>query len=427
MKRLVCLLLAALLALMVACGGGSDFPEPAPFDAAVAARLHEIRAKASEVRELPPYEEAAEGALARDALLQYERQQTEKMSEDEKLEMEAWTAALRLLRVIGPDDDLLKLITEDYAGNILGLYLPEEERLVLVGDGKAINMGGELTLAHEYVHSFQDGAFGFGNLRKWEKSDTDRDGHTQYGETVECLLEGDAEVSERRYAEQAFGPDWLTKLQQEQSQVGNEETPSLPEFLQRAFLFNYRECEQFVQGLYNEGGWEAVNAAYKRPPATTEQVLHPEKYKAQELGNGQRPPDLSERLGEGWKHLDTSQFGEFDTYNYAATMSGDGEAARVAAAGWGGGWLSVYRSQKEASRVVVQLSLSWDSNKDMQEFLLVYGAILQKRGVQFQRQEGKPEIRWKAEGEDGLLRWDDALARIDILLASDEKALQQVV
>jgi len=423
-KKLIWLAAAAAVALAACSSGGSEFPEPSPFPVDVAARLHDIRAKVSEVRGLPPYEKATEGSLTQEALLDYERQQTAKLSQEEKAQMEAWTAALRLLHVIGPEDDLLKLVTEEWGGSVLGMYLPEEKWLVLVGDGKEIGMGDELVLAHEYAHSLQDGAFGFETLDKWAERKTDRSGHTQYTETIDCLTEGDAVVTERLYAEKVYGPDWES-LEQEENQT-DEEFPDLPVFLLRAFYFNYLECPEFVQGLYDEGGWEVVNAAYKNPPATTEQVLHPEKYKAREIGNGQAPPDLSERLGKGWKHLDTSQFGEFDVYNYAVTMTGDPEAARIAAAGWGGGWLSVYHSKEDASQVVMQLSLSWDSNQDMEEFLVVYGAILQIRGVELQGQEDQPEVRWQAEGEHALLRWNDTTARVDILIATDADALQHV-
>lgn len=424
MKIVYWLALAAAVSLLAACGGGGPkLPEPTPFDPAVAERLHAIRARMSEIRGLPPYEKAIEGTLSREALAEYASQQVQNISDEDKAELEAYTAALRLLGLIGPEDDLLELFTTDYVGNTLGMYLAEEDRLVLVGDPQEIGMQGELTLAHEYLHSFQDGAFGFEALEKWTKSESDKKGQTQYEETISCLREGDAEVGERLYAEQVFGADWQAQLQQEQRGGEAVQRVALPEFLERASLFNYRECEQFVQNLYDEGGWEAVNAAYQNPPATTEQVLHPQKYEAQELGNGQEPDDLSDRLGKGWKPLDASQFGEFDVYNYAVSMTDDELAARVAGAGWGAGWLTVYRSKEDASRVVVQLSLSWDSNQDMQEFLMVYGAILESLGVSWQPPSDKPQVGWTSDAEYGFVSWDDVVARVDILIATDEAAL----
>src|SRR3972149_6464974 len=130
---------------------------------------------------------------------------------------------------------------------------------------------------------------------KWEKSDSDRKAHSQYSVTARCLFEGDAELTERLYAEQVFGSDWQEQLQEERAQAEEDEGATSPAYLVRAELFDYWECEDFVTSLYDEGGWELVNQAYKKPPATTEQVLHPEKYRSGQLGNGQRPRDLLSR------------------------------------------------------------------------------------------------------------------------------------
>ena len=36
----------------------------------------------------------------------------------------------------------------------------------------------------------------------------------------------------------------------------------------------------FACSLFSEGGWEAVDAAYDNPPATTVEILFPELYSA---------------------------------------------------------------------------------------------------------------------------------------------------
>ncbi|HEU4758342.1 MAG TPA: hypothetical protein VFT91_00005 [Dehalococcoidia bacterium] len=418
------------LVLLGACGGGGgggDLPDSMPFAPALEARLHEIRDKVSEVRGLPPFAKVKEGTITQDALLQYSRDQTKDMTEDEKRELASYEAALRLLRLIGPDDDLLKIATEDYVTGILGLYIPTARRLVMIGEGQEIGMNDELTLAHEYTHSLQDGAFDIRDFgERWQKSRTERSGHTQYGETIDCLIEGDAELTQRVYAERVFGSDWEQKLQAEADQEpGNGPTP-LPPFLVRAALFNYQECRYFVEGLYRDGGWAAVNAAYDDPPATTEQVMHLDAYRDHELANGQQPDDLSGALGEDWELLDVSQFGEFDVYNYFVTMTGDDINSRIAAAGWGGGWLSVYRDKKQSDQVLADLSLSWDSNDDFDEFLLSYWAVLSARGLQMKAEKDQPEVSWTGDGEYGLMRYNPNTARADILIATDQATLNRV-
>ena len=49
------------------------------------------------------------------------------------------------------------------------------------------------------------------------------------------------------------------------------------------------------------GGWPAVDKAFARPPATTEQVMHYDKYVANEAPVALTVPDgLADRMGTGW-------------------------------------------------------------------------------------------------------------------------------
>src|SRR5207248_1845820 len=45
-----------------------------------------------------------------------------------------------------------------------------------------------------------------------------------------------------------------------------------------AAYFPYQEGAAFVTQLYQNGGWNTVDAAFKNPPRSTEQVLHPAHY-----------------------------------------------------------------------------------------------------------------------------------------------------
>ena len=47
----------------------------------------------------------------------------------------------------------------------------------------------------------------------------------------------------------------------------------------------------------SENSWEAVNSVYLKPPVSTEQILHPDKYLAGEEPLVPTIPDLGERLG----------------------------------------------------------------------------------------------------------------------------------
>jgi hypothetical protein len=139
---------------------------------------------------------------------------------------------------------------------------------------------------------------------------------------------------------------------------GLDTGPTLPPFLQRQLLFPYVDGLTFAQALYDRGGgtWKLVDlAARVRPPASTEQVLHPEKWIAVE------PPlevPLRVSLGAGWERVAAGVWGEWQTREL---LGGDDEAA----AGWGGDRYELWR---RGDAHVLVMRWAWDTQRDLDEF-----------------------------------------------------------
>jgi hypothetical protein len=169
---------------------------------------------------------------------------------------------------------------------------------------------------------------------------------------------------------QRYLAERLTPAEQASAGVAaaTERTPvrdAAPAVIRESMLFPYQEGLRFVRTLYQQGGWAAVNRAYRDPPTSTEQLLHPERY----LGDRDRPqkvevPDLSGRLGGGWRSGIELSFGELD-----ARLLLQGElavtAAEAAAAGWDGGRL---RTFQRGDRTVLALRTVWDSTAEATQF-----------------------------------------------------------
>ena len=67
-----------------------------------------------------------------------------------------------------------------------------------------------------------------------------------------------------------------------------------PAILRVTLVAPYLRGLQFVAAVQGRGGWPAVNNAHRRPPVSSEQVLHPEKYFAREPGETIEIPELGE-------------------------------------------------------------------------------------------------------------------------------------
>jgi len=58
--------------------------------------------------------------------------------------------------------------------------------------------------------------------------------------------------------------------------AGGASLREAPVILSETMIFPYLRGLVFCARLTNDGGWQALNDAYRRPPLSTEQILHPE-------------------------------------------------------------------------------------------------------------------------------------------------------
>src|SRR3954469_16974496 len=105
-------------------------------------------------------------------------------------------------------------------------------------------------------------------------------------------------------------------------------TEGIPPYLLSSLLFSYVYGEKFVTRLRSvAGGWKLVNYALRvRPPSSTEQIIHPEKYLVNE-----KPVPVRLHVPRGWRPLAHGTIGEFDTDEVLKLVVSDGAAGDAAA------------------------------------------------------------------------------------------------
>jgi hypothetical protein len=400
------------------------FPAGEPFSAEDAARLHEIRDAVEELRGLKLNGEVAEALVSRDDLRAYYDQALERASEQSRREQDASTLAYRLLRMLGPEDNIEEVTAASRADLAIGFYLPYENRLVVIGDLAAGSLSEESTIAHEYVHALQDAEFGIAAFRA-DFVDVE---HAEYSTTTSCVLEGDASVTQYLYLQEVYGPSWYSLyLDEFDDETAGESfetaAAAVPQAMLRYFYFSYTECADFLFDIWFEDGWEGVDRLYEVPPATTEQVLHPEKYRDGEPPLKVEAAELTRALGPGWRPQDRTVFGEFDVYNYLLTANLSDASAAFAAAGWGGGSMSVYtRGLAPDQDVVLHIALAWDTPEDYDQFEDAFDTALGLFRYD-ERDVAPAEWRWSSDGEYGHALWNPDSQRVDLLYSTEEAAL----
>src|SRR5260221_9392389 len=279
---------------------------------------------------------------------------------------------LKMLGLIDPAASLGDLYIELLGSQVAGLYNPDDKQLYVVSRTGAIGATEKVTFAHEYTHALQDQNFDLKGLALDQIGEGDR------SLARLSLVEGDATLLMSYWA--AANLSQAETFQMLGESLNPESTKILtdmPAVLRESLLFPYTSGLQFVQGLQATGGWKAVDDAFSRPPASTEQVLHPDKYAANEAPVAvSLPKDLASRLGAGWKVGLEDTLGEFPLKVWLANAGGGKGAATAqgASTGWGGDRVALLDGPDGGTAVAI--STTWDTAADAAEFATAAGLVV---------------------------------------------------
>lgn len=318
-------------------------------------RLDAITYKTSVVRDLPttelvPYELIDQS--------EFRRMFLEDLEEDAK-ELALDTRLYQRLGILGPDDDLAQLLTDVFSDIVLGFYETEGNKMYVISDKETFSLNDRLTVAHEVTHALQQYEFDIGGMLD------ELEGYDDRRMALRSLIEGDALISELLYMLTYFDEDEQAEVE---SNRGNQDLAAFraaPVFIQNTITFPYTWGYQFAVYLYlKNNNFGSVNLAYGALPASTEQIIHPEKYDAAEEPVEVSIPDPTELLKPGWAEIDRNVMGELFLRSYLESDLGR-ETAAMAAAGWGGDEFLLLETPTWDALVIHSI---WDTEEDAVEF-----------------------------------------------------------
>ena len=299
---------------------------------------------------------------------------------------------LKALGVLAPDADLAATMNAFLSGQVAGFYRPKDGQLYVVSRSGAVGAAERTTFAHEYTHALQDQAFPL--LQQLDGAGTaPRNGDRDLARLA--LIEGDATLAMTLWAQDHLSPlELLDLLRSSFDPAQQAALAAMPPFLRDTALFPYQAGLQFAMGLELSGGWPAVNAAFTAPPASTEQVLHPDRYATHEGPvTVTLPADLATRMGPGWTLDSEDTLGELRIRAWMVAVGGGGvpagsgssavpgslaAAASSAADGWGGDRVAMLKGP--AGAWVLVLRTTWDTDRDALEFANAVSAVLAPGG-----------------------------------------------
>ena len=323
-----------------------------------------IEEQVSDLRDLPQADIGPPDVISREQLAEELRAVFDETWSEEQLAEDNLT--LRAMGLLSEQQDIRELSESLYAGQVLGFYDFTERRMVVVTDA-GLTAEARITYAHEFTHAMQDDAFDTGEAHETQGEDDDA------ALARLALEEGDATIAMFQWAFQNLAPDELAGI----GATPLPDTTGVPQWMIRQLEFPYLAGATLVGELWASGGWDAVNAAYDDPPASTEQVLHPAKYLDGEAPMEVPDPGLAGLMGAGWLDVESSTVGEAMLRIWLEELGVETAQAEIAAAGWGGDRLSV------ASGRDGEWALAWriafDAPGQATEFDDAYAAITAER------------------------------------------------
>jgi hypothetical protein len=305
---------------------------------------------------------------------------------DEELPEEKRRFLDRSLKAFGfvpPTLSVEKLVLDLYTEEVAGFYDPKRKKLFLVHETakeerprgfleKLLGSSGgfdpeeqKVALAHEMGHALADQHY---DLQALDQASKDDDSDL----ALAALIEGEATLvmiaeimRDSGGAAEALkmSPktiDWTFRLLRPfLPYASGKAFRDAPRIFRESLLFPYVQGTVFLLHGTNQAGWKPVDAAFRDPPRSTEQVLHPEKYFGAERDEPERIelPALDGALEGDWKELGRNVLGELQL-----SVLFD----RGAAAGWDGDRYVVL--EDAAGRVALAWLTAWDSTDDAGEF-----------------------------------------------------------
>lgn len=300
--------------------------------------------------------------------------------------LEGTEEMLRLLGVVPLDFDYERTVLTLLKAQLAGLYDPRQNAMFVRDHLEGAEL--EATLYHELVHALQDQAYHLDDFSAWKEDNTDR------ASALSALAEGDATSAmydglfavlaertgtTRKTALDISNAEMLVGLDAAADVEGDD---GVPPIVRRSLIAPYRDGLLFVQALRRKGGWPLVNAAFEEPPASTEQILHVERYFEREAPVDVpvlRPP------GAGYEKLLSDVWGEQSVRLLFEESVPRSEAA-VSASGWGGDRIAVFARKDER---ILTWNLTLDDEAAARRYLaalagpspVTSGHFCSKRGV----------------------------------------------
>jgi hypothetical protein len=373
----------ALLPALLLAGCASDTTGyTGPYEREVRRTIPQLEAATGLKFITPPVLEERDRDQVREFL---ERQFNEQLT---PLELAGLEQAYKRFGLLPDSLDLRRFLLDLLTEQVAGYYDPATKVLYVVQGGSPDIIS--VTIAHELVHALQDQHYPLDSAQAL-RGDNDRQ------VAMQAVIEGQAVYEQM--ASMLGGSDFGLRIpggwEQVREMIRNEQQSmpifaNAPTLIQETLLFPYLAGAEFNRQFKRA---RPGQVPYRPMAASTEQILHPEKY-LDSLPDWPTRITLGAPRGASLVHEDN--LGEFETRLFLYQHLGDVGVAAQGASGWDGDRYQLVNTR--AGNGIAWLTV-WDSSVEAAEFRDLMERMVERRFRAAARSGGSGETRrWTAAG-----------------------------
>jgi hypothetical protein len=331
--------------------------------------------------------------ITKDKVNEFLKKRVKEVAKPEEIRAEELT--LKKFGLVPADFDLARNTVDLLTEQAAAFYDYDRKKLFITETSSGENQ--EPVLVHELAHALADQNFNLGRfIRKGRDSD---DGSA----ARLAVMEGQASWLMAEYMARRGGqslkdsPGMLAAMSRVSEGGGQYPVfDTSPLYLRQTLIFPYTKGMLFQHALFVKNGQAGFSDVFRKPPVSTQQILHPERYFAGVTPTQPALP-VPPRL-RGYKSLVGGSLGELD-HSVLLEQFGSKQTAEDLGPHWRGCQFEL-RENRKLKRVLLLYAVEWDDEASATRYFRFYREALGKKWKKLEiTRESASQI--EGVGDDG--------------------------
>ena len=392
MRKAAALLLSACLLVHIALAQDQDQDSRELFE-----ETPKILATLSEITGWKAPKPVPADIITRNQLHRFIQDRMKEEMKPEDIRIEDLT--LKMFGLVPQNFDMQKATLDLLTEQAAAFYDYNKKRLFILETESSLAEK-RIALVHELAHALADQNV---SLKKYIRQGSSSDD----GETArEAVMEGQATWLMWAYTSKIGGgpadvPDMALKMLGSAPDIAGNQYPvfaNAPLYMRGSLVFPYTYGLLFQNAIFKKDGKASFSEVFKKPPASTQQILHPDKYIDRIAPTDPKTPEPPH--AKQYRELAAGNVGELDHCLLLRQYGQTAEEAEKIVNHWRGGSYRLLEGKKDKNAHVLCYTVEWDSPEIARSYFALYERVLHGKWKKIEVQR-RTATTLTGTGDDG--------------------------